>query len=276
MNDRVRDIRVRDRRKRGWFSIDNEIVDDYGPSIGPMGLALYAVLCRRASSEDSAIVRQSNLAYTSGMSQSSVRRSLRTLEAHGLIEVIHRFDEANPKIQYASEYVLLEPNRAPSTAATAPRDSGGTLPTQVPVMGRSEGVPRSEDLRSSTERNGTLNGVTEPASKDSGSSLATPGHTDRTSRQWEGMGPVSGNGAPVSVTDLEKDSFEKQTVIKKTGRLTTVEAGALMDRIRGYGPELAVLYGRVTAEEVEQVRKSSFRKELEELEERHRTRWLPH
>ena len=43
-------VQVRSHRRVQWFWIDNAVLDTYGPTLGPIGLALYMALCRHASS----------------------------------------------------------------------------------------------------------------------------------------------------------------------------------------------------------------------------------
>jgi hypothetical protein len=42
---------VEDRRKRGYFTIDNILLDEYGERLGPYGIAVYAALARFANQE---------------------------------------------------------------------------------------------------------------------------------------------------------------------------------------------------------------------------------
>jgi hypothetical protein len=44
-------VEVRDRRKPGWFWIENEIVDQIGPKHGAYADAVYSVLARCANTE---------------------------------------------------------------------------------------------------------------------------------------------------------------------------------------------------------------------------------
>src|SRR5215211_2273591 len=47
-----KDARVRDRRRASWFSVDNEVLDDFGPLIGLHGFAVYCALSRHAYAGD--------------------------------------------------------------------------------------------------------------------------------------------------------------------------------------------------------------------------------
>jgi hypothetical protein len=44
--------KIRDRRKPGWFRVDNEIIDVYGHEIGCHGIAVYSALSRHADKDD--------------------------------------------------------------------------------------------------------------------------------------------------------------------------------------------------------------------------------
>jgi uncharacterized protein YjbI with pentapeptide repeats len=47
-----KDARVRDRRRVSWFSVDNEVLDNFGPRIGLHGFAVYCALARHAYAGD--------------------------------------------------------------------------------------------------------------------------------------------------------------------------------------------------------------------------------
>jgi hypothetical protein len=55
-------VHVRDNRGGNWFWIHNVIVDAYGKTLGPYGLAVYMVLCRHAGQEQATWIGQKNIA----------------------------------------------------------------------------------------------------------------------------------------------------------------------------------------------------------------------
>src|SRR5713101_7370627 len=69
---------VRDQRRFGWFSIDNEIIDEHGGQIGAYGVAVYNVISRHSRNQV-AKLSQRDIAATLGISQDRVRKSLADL-----------------------------------------------------------------------------------------------------------------------------------------------------------------------------------------------------
>jgi len=80
------EFEVRDQREPGWFYIDNEIIDFYGPRIDAYGVAVYAVLSRRQKNQK-AQLSQRDIAATLGISQDRVRKSLAKLTELRLIHI---------------------------------------------------------------------------------------------------------------------------------------------------------------------------------------------
>ncbi len=79
---------VRDQRRDGWFSVDNEIIDKFGTQLGAYGVALYAVLARYCKNSTQQVnLSQRDMAQTLGISQSRVRESLSDLVGAGIIHL---------------------------------------------------------------------------------------------------------------------------------------------------------------------------------------------
>jgi hypothetical protein len=118
---------VRDARRHSFFVVDNEVMHHYARHIGGSGLAVYCCLLMHANHETgSCILRTKTIAERSGMSQSTVKRSLHLLaaadsetDASGnpisptlsraglppLISITGRFGEGGHRI--SSEYTIL-------------------------------------------------------------------------------------------------------------------------------------------------------------------------
>src|SRR5208337_3326107 len=77
---------VRDQREPGWFFIDNEIVDKFGPRLGAYGFAVYGLLCRRCKHATQQVdnLSQRDIAASLGISQATVGKSLSLLADLGL------------------------------------------------------------------------------------------------------------------------------------------------------------------------------------------------
>lgn len=133
---------VRDRRRKRYFQIDNVIVDEYARKIGPHALALYTVLCRRASNDDqSCWVTLRRLGEDVCLKDvRTLRKVIRLLQEFGLIAVTPRFDHATGT-QRANEYVLLEPPKEAERIPLHPVQGGAS---DVPGGGTSHaGGPRA-------------------------------------------------------------------------------------------------------------------------------------
>ena len=99
------EFEVRDRRPRGWFWIDNSLMDQWAAIIGVKALLVYICLCRHADNDQKAWPSQSLLGKKLGMSESSVRRGIRALEKHAII----RSEKVKEKGRFArSVYHLLD------------------------------------------------------------------------------------------------------------------------------------------------------------------------
>lgn len=120
MSDPGPRLRVRDRRKAGYFRIDNELMSTFGPELGPNGLAVYCALAYHTNSQDAASWPSvPRIARETGASVATVRRMIERLERLQLIEVREAFDHTG---QMPSEYFLLEvPAAVPAGWSDGPR-----------------------------------------------------------------------------------------------------------------------------------------------------------
>ncbi len=73
-------FKVRDVRKRDWFSADNLFLDVYAKHFGAIGSSVYFTLCRRADGEQKCFPSQKNIAEMLGVSDRTVRKYLSYLE----------------------------------------------------------------------------------------------------------------------------------------------------------------------------------------------------
>lgn len=98
-----KDARVRDRRRASWFSIDNEVLDDFGPLIGLHGFAVYCALSRHAhAGDEEANVSLTELCRHLKMGRAKLLQTLNELRDVGLI-AIERGDRKT-----TNTYTLLE------------------------------------------------------------------------------------------------------------------------------------------------------------------------
>ena len=98
-----KDARVRDRRRASWFSIDNEVLDDFGPLIGLHGFAVYCALSRHSyAGDEEANVSLTELCRHLKMGRAKLLQTLNELRDVGLI-AIERGDRKT-----TNTYTLLE------------------------------------------------------------------------------------------------------------------------------------------------------------------------
>jgi hypothetical protein len=111
---------IRTRRPGQWCWLDTAIVATYGPQIGAYGVAVYAVLAQHAHGRTQACWPSiGRIASLLKLSRSTVKKTLRTLEAEGLIAVQPRRDPEGDPTSHC--YTLLDSTPAsPATLAVVP------------------------------------------------------------------------------------------------------------------------------------------------------------
>jgi hypothetical protein len=101
-----------------YHSIDDDIIDVYGRTIGAIGYAIYGYLCRRLNRKTGQCTPSiSRIAQAFDIARSTVKIYLRKLEEVGLIEIQERQDAAGDPTSH--HYILLDP----SPAAVAKRQA---------------------------------------------------------------------------------------------------------------------------------------------------------
>lgn len=99
-------IIVEDRRRRGFFQIDNLIIDEYAPQLGAYGVAVYNVLSRFANRKGECFPSQATIAKRLDMSRMQVSREITKLKVLGLIEVHPQYGPNGE--QRANLYILCD------------------------------------------------------------------------------------------------------------------------------------------------------------------------
>lgn len=80
-------FKVRDKRNKGWFYLDNEYLNGLGKYMGPIGIAVYVSLCRHADGEQSCFPAQEKIAEETGIGERTVRKYIDILKKHRVIAV---------------------------------------------------------------------------------------------------------------------------------------------------------------------------------------------
>jgi len=96
------------------FSVQNKVIDEYAERIGPIGLAIYSLLCRYSGEEGYCFIPSKMIARKLGISQRSVFTYLKRLFENDLI---FKRDWKRPDGSVANgEYVYVLRNLDPVTS----------------------------------------------------------------------------------------------------------------------------------------------------------------
>src|SRR5437868_6028347 len=97
---------VKDNRDKDWFWAKNDLIDCYGPAIGPYALAVYIVLARHAdASTRQAFPAYERIAYEAGISR---RQAIYAIE---VLETVKLLSATKTKGRNANIYTLLSPEK---------------------------------------------------------------------------------------------------------------------------------------------------------------------
>ncbi len=113
--------KIRDRRKPGWFRIDDELIEVYGPEIGVHGIAVYAALCKHANKDESSYPGLRLLCEKLKIGRKKLLDTLSQLQELGLIDI-----EPGDRVS-VNVYTLLD----------VPKQKGGSNENHVPPEGGS-------------------------------------------------------------------------------------------------------------------------------------------
>ena len=97
-------ITIRDLRKGDWYWISKVLLDEYGSTIGPIGIAIYNCLAEHANQEGFCFPSHQTIANKIGASISSVQRGIRQLIK---LEIIRK-----SRRRYHNVYYLLRLDRS--------------------------------------------------------------------------------------------------------------------------------------------------------------------
>jgi hypothetical protein len=79
--------KIRDRRKPGWFRVDDEIIDVYGPEIGCHGIAVYSALAKHADRQEESYPGLRLLCKELKIGRKKLLETLDQLKVLGLIDI---------------------------------------------------------------------------------------------------------------------------------------------------------------------------------------------
>lgn len=97
-------ITIRDLRKGDWYWISKVLLDEYGSTLGPIGIAIYNCLAEYANQEGFCFPSHKTIADKIGASISSVQRGIRQMIKLGIVRKARR--------KYSNVYYLLKLDRS--------------------------------------------------------------------------------------------------------------------------------------------------------------------
>jgi len=80
-------VRIKDKRSKGWFFLDNKYLNGYAKIFGAVGTAIYVSLCRHADAEQRCFPSQELIAKELGIATRTVRKYLKMFIDYNLIQV---------------------------------------------------------------------------------------------------------------------------------------------------------------------------------------------
>lgn len=118
---------VADKRKRGYFTVDNILLDQYGKELGPYAIAVYVALARFANADAECWPSRRAIYERTGVSVAQVTRELAKLTSLGLITITPQFNEHGDQV--SNLYTLLDiPERTPLISVSSPPSSASAAP----------------------------------------------------------------------------------------------------------------------------------------------------
>jgi helix-turn-helix protein len=115
-------VEVKDKRENNFFILDDELIEEYGKDIGPLGVAIYAVLVKFANrSDNSCYPSYKTIADRLGISKSTAVKGVQLLIDKGLISYQRREDDEQGHVSNLY-FILKIKKQAPATNSNSLSD----------------------------------------------------------------------------------------------------------------------------------------------------------
>ncbi|MFM2394173.1 MAG: Helix-turn-helix domain [Bacteroidota bacterium] len=92
---KTNNIKIRDRRNKGWFYLDNEYLNGLGKYFGPIGISVYVSLCRHANLQEQCYPSQDLIGKEIGVNRITVSKYIKLLEKHNVINITKQKSKNN-------------------------------------------------------------------------------------------------------------------------------------------------------------------------------------
>jgi len=137
-------FKIRDRRQRGWFYLDNDYLNGFARFLGPIGTAIYVSLCRHADISQKCFPSNRLIAKELNIAERTVRNHIRKLEEWNIIFVERERDWETKKFKN-NIYYLLDRSEWKKPEATdalgKPRASHDTNQRQITTKNQRHQLP---------------------------------------------------------------------------------------------------------------------------------------
>lgn len=80
-------FKVRDKRNKGWFFIDNEYLNGYAKILGPVATSIYLSLCRHSDNNQECFPSMKLIAEELGVSKITIKRHIKKLKEYNIISI---------------------------------------------------------------------------------------------------------------------------------------------------------------------------------------------
>lgn len=101
------EIKIRDKRRKGYFTTDNEAVDEMGKIIGGTAFLVYSIISRHSDKNEESFPSQDTIAEKAGIHRDTAIDKVKVLEAHNMIKV-DQTKEAGTGKWLHNTYTLLD------------------------------------------------------------------------------------------------------------------------------------------------------------------------
>ena len=151
-------FKIRDRRRKGWFFMDNEYLNGYAKKFGPVGTAIYVSLCRHANNEtQECFPSQELIASELGITSRAVRNHIKRFEKANIIKVIRDVDPRTKK-RINNTYLLIDKDEWKKPEELASYGKKSSSQRNIKTKARGTHVPIKETPIKDTNKLAKANG----------------------------------------------------------------------------------------------------------------------
>jgi hypothetical protein len=121
---------LKDERERGWFHLDNAVIDVYLPKVGPIAFAVYASIVRHSDRNGIAFPSYTKLQQELGTGRTQIANAIRIIVDAGLITFTTEKEEGKQK---KNIYRVITPQGSPAERLVPQRNQSLRETTSSPA-----------------------------------------------------------------------------------------------------------------------------------------------